>query len=92
LKTLLAKYNSSGFQVMAFPCNQFGAQAPCSSDCERAYMYHKVGLPEGSFPIFDKIDANGPQQPETYAVLKNGATTGHDAGFDVSAPRSLYPH
>ena len=83
LKQLLFKYNSSGFQVLAFPCNQFGAQAPCSSTCERDYMYHKVGLAPGSFPVFDKIIANGPGTLEAYAILKTGAKKGHDAGFDI---------
>jgi len=83
LTTLLSKYNSSGFQVLAFPSNQFGAQAPCSSSCERAYMYHKTGLPEGAFPIFDKVIVNGPGAAEVYAILKTGAKIGHDAGFDV---------
>ena len=46
-------------------------------------MYHKTGLPEGAFPIFDKVIVNGPGAAEVYAVLKNGAKVGHDAGFDV---------
>ena len=91
LETLYAQHKDAGFSVLAFPCNQFGAQAPCSSSCERAYMYHKVGLPDPtpSLTIFDKVDVNGPEQPETYAVLKGGATAGHDAGFDVSSPPPL---
>ena len=68
---------------MAFPCNQFGAQAPCSSDCERAYMYHKVGLPPSAFTVFDKGVVNGPGTMEPYTVAKNQAKQGHDAGFDV---------
>jgi len=46
-------------------------------------MYHKVDLPVGSFPIFDKVTVNGPGTLEAYAVLKQGAKSGHDAGFDV---------
>jgi len=46
-------------------------------------MYHKVGLPAGAFPVFDKITANGPGTLEAYAVLKQGAKRGHDAGFDI---------
>lgn len=82
LKTLLEKYNQSGFQVLAFPSNQFGAQAPCSSECERAYIYHKLNLPFGAFPTFDKVVVNGPGALETYAVLK-AAAKGHDTGFDI---------
>lgn len=69
--------------MLAFPSNQFGAQAPCSSDCERAYLYHKIGLPQGAFPVFDKVTTNGPGTLETYTVLKSGVKKGHDAGFDL---------
>lgn len=82
-KTLLAKYNSSGFTILAVPCNQFGAQAPCSSQCESAYLFHKMGLPVGSFPTFDKADVNGPMAIEPFVVAKNHAK-GHDTGFDVA--------
>ena len=82
---LLAKYNSSGFQVLAFPCNQFGAQAPCSSDCERAYLYHKIGLaPDAAgITVFDKASINGPGTIAPYTFLKDTGKNGHDAGFDV---------
>jgi len=83
LKSLLARYNSSGFQLMAFPSNQFGAQAPCSSECERAYIYHKVGVAAGTFPTFDTAIVNGPGTLETFAVLK-GKAKGHDTGFDIA--------
>lgn len=68
---LLGKYSSLGFQVLAFPCNQFGAQAPASDACERAYMHRKVGLT--SFPVFDKVDVNGPSALEAFKVAKAAA-------------------
>lgn len=37
LRTLLERYQKDGFQVIAFPCNQFGGQAPLSSQGERDY-------------------------------------------------------
>lgn len=83
LKSLLARYNNSGFQLIAIPSNQFGAQAPCSDECERAYIYHKIGVPYGTFPTFDKALVNGPGSLETYAVLKTNAK-GHDTGFDIA--------
>jgi len=73
--------------VLAFPCNQFGAQAPCSSECEREYMSHKLNFTAGTstpgFTVLDKVDVNGPGTLEAYAVLKTGANRGHDAGFDI---------
>ena len=46
LEQLYQDHKDAGFSVLAFPCNQFGAQAPCSSQCEREYMLHKLGFPE----------------------------------------------
>lgn len=83
IKTLLFRYNSSGFNVLAFPCNQFGGQAPCSSECEKAYLFHKMGVAPGSFPVFDKAIVNGPGTIEPFTVAKDHAK-GHDTGFDVA--------
>ena len=71
---LLKRYGGLGFQVLGFPCNQFGAQAPCSSECERAYFYHKLNITEGALPafVFDKVIVNGPGTLEAFAVLKGG--------------------
>jgi len=55
---------------LAFPSNQFGGQAPRSSSCERGYMYKKIGMPHGSFPIFDKVDVNGPESLPLYRFLR----------------------
>lgn len=72
MRTLLQKYSDRGFQLLAFPCNQFGAQAPCSSNCERAYLYEKLNITAGQYPVtvFDKVDANGPHTAEPYKVVK----------------------
>lgn len=67
--------------MIAFPSNQFGAQAPCSSECERAYLFHKIGLPPGSLPVFDKGDPNGPGSLEPFIVAK-GHTKGHDVAWN----------
>ena len=54
--------------MLAFPCNQFGGQAPASDECERSYMHKKVGT--SAFPVFDKVDVNGPDALETFKVAK----------------------
>ena len=52
-------------------------------------MYRKVGLPADSFTIFDKVDVNGPNSLETFAVLKQVAKEGHDAAvLDILSGRS----
>jgi len=81
LKVLLNKYSSMGFTVLAFPCNQFGSLAPGSPSCERAYMYHKLDGVK-NFPIFDKMEANGPGEIELYAVLKAG-TAGKGPPYEL---------
>ena len=73
---------------MAFPSDQFGGQAPCSSSCERAYAYHKVGA-QSNFPVFDKVEVNGPTALETYTVLKHGS--GLIEGGPPREPRSASP-
>lgn len=78
----MGAYNSSGFQVLAFPSNQFGGQAPTSAACERAYMYVKVGVPAGvrSLTVFDTVDINGPTAHPLFRFLKRKAPRFADCG------------
>jgi glutathione peroxidase len=67
LEELYRVYKDRGFAVLGFPSNQFGAQEPGSaaeigSFCERNY-----GV---SFPIFAKIEVNGPHAHPLYRFLK----------------------
>lgn len=67
LEALHRKYAPQGFAVLGFPCNQFGAQEPgdaaeIAQFCSRTY--------EVSFPMFDKIEVNGPQAHPLYEFLK----------------------
>lgn len=49
LRTLQEKYGADGFNICAFPCNQFGGQAPLSSEGERAFAIEKFGF---DFDVF----------------------------------------
>lgn len=71
LRYLWNKYEAQGFTVLAFPCNQFGGQAPGSSDEEREFAYSKFGF---QFPVFDKIDVKGAATHPLYAFLKKRQT------------------
>ena len=67
LEHLQSAYKERGFTVLGFPCNQFGAQEPgteaeIASFCERNY-----GV---TFPLFAKIEVNGPQAHPLYQFLK----------------------
>lgn len=68
LEELYRKYNDRGFEVLDFPCNQFGHQAPGSDAeigrfCTLRY--------DTTFPRFSKIDVNGPNASPLYNWLKN---------------------
>ena len=78
MEALYKKYHSQGFELLDFPCNQFGEQAPGTAQeirqfCEANFDVH--------FPQFDKIDVNGPQQEPLFAYLK--AKQGFQ-GFDLN--------
>ena len=67
LEELYRSYKEQGLEVLGFPCNQFGQQEPGTADeigtfCERNY-----GV---SFPMFAKIDVNGPNAHPIFQILK----------------------
>lgn len=53
---------------MAFPCNQFGKQEPGTNAEIKAFVQGKVPT---LFPLFDKIDVNGPNESPVYTFLKS---------------------
>ena len=55
------KYHDRGFELIAFPANQFGCQAPYESAVERDYAYEKFGM---RFPIYDKIGVKRRGNPQ----------------------------
>jgi glutathione peroxidase len=67
LQALHQQYGPRGFEVLAFPCNQFGHQEP-GTDAEIAAFcdtsYHVT------FPVFAKIEVNGANAHPLYAWLK----------------------
>lgn len=83
-RRLLTKYGPLGFTLIAFPSNQFGAQATGSSSCERAYMYKKLNATAGEFPIFDKVVANGPDSSPIYIFLKDKMFQGDDVFGEIA--------
>lgn len=67
LETLYRRYRERGFEVLGFPSNQFGAQEPGTADMIRTFCKSRYGI---SFPVFDKIDVNGPNAHPLYRFLK----------------------
>ncbi len=67
LEQLYRTYKDRGLVVLGFPCNQFGAQEPGSSVEIGAFCQRNYGV---SFPIFDKIEVNGPHTHPLFQFLK----------------------
>jgi glutathione peroxidase len=59
------------FEILAFPCNQFGAQEPGSSDEIVEFCESKYDI---SFPVFEKIEVNGSNTHPLYKFLKSEAS------------------
>jgi len=70
LQKIYEKYKDNGFVVLAFPCNQFGEQEPGSNQEIKKFVKEKYGV---TFPMFAKIDVNGPNQHPVYAWLKHSS-------------------
>lgn len=67
LRQLCETYGKDGFNLIGFPCNQFGGQAPGTSEEERAFAHKKFGF---EFSVFDKVDVNGPRAHPVYQLLR----------------------
>ncbi len=68
LQGLQDSYHAQGFNVLAFPCDQFGHQEP-GTDAEIAtFCETSFGV---KFPLFAKIDVNGPRADPLYMYLKS---------------------
>ncbi len=67
LQALYAKYHDQGLEILDFPCNQFGHQAP-GSDAEITNFCQLTY--QTAFPQFSKIDVNGENEAPLYTFLK----------------------
>ena len=68
LEALYRKHKDQGFVVLGFPCNQFGHQEPGSEAEIRGFCDRQYGV---TFPLFAKIDVNGPNAHPLYRYLKS---------------------
>ena len=66
LESVYEKYKAKDFTVLGFPCNQFGGQEPGSSEQIKEFCTSKYNV---TFPMFEKIDVNGPSRHPLYAAL-----------------------
>ena len=68
LEALYEKYKDQGFEILDFPCNQFGEQAPGTDAEITEFCAINFGV---SFKQFSKIDVNGENEAPLYTWLKN---------------------
>ena len=84
LEALYEKYGKDGFEILDFPCNQFGEQAPGSIQEIHQFCMANFDI---QFPQFDKIDVNGANEHPLYTYLKSQKGFG---GFDTTDQRGKF--
>jgi len=68
LEELYKKYQSQGLEILDFPCNQFGEQAPGSIQEIKEFCQLNY---DTNFPLFAKIDVNGEKEDPLFTYLKS---------------------
>ena len=68
LESLYNKYNDKGFEILGFPCDQFGHQEPGSDEDIAQFCSLNFGV---SFPLLKKTNVNGPDANPLFEELKN---------------------
>lgn len=66
LETLYERYRDRGFEVLAFPANNFGQQEPGTNQEIKDFCLTKYSV---SFPLFSKISVKGPDKHPLYRYL-----------------------
>ncbi len=80
LEKLYSTYKHSGFDVLGFPANDFGAQEPGTSQEIQKFCSLTYNV---SFPMFEKVVATGPQKAPLYGLLTSAQPVARiaDPGF-----------
>lgn len=73
LEEIYKKYKDKGFEILAFPCNQFGSQEPGTNEEIKNFCSSKFDV---TFRLFDKIDVNGKNKSPLYSILTDNPVTG----------------
>lgn len=80
LERLYEQFRSKGFNILDFPCNQFGQQAPGTAEEIKEFCQLNYGT---RFPQFKKIEVNGDKADPLFKFLKSQKPFG---GFDLNHP------
>jgi glutathione peroxidase len=79
LRTLQEEFSEHPFEVLAFPCNQFGGQEPGSDAEVLEFAQTKYNV---NFQMFSKIEVNGANTCQLYKLLKT-AKTDEEGNSDI---------
>ena len=77
LEALQERLADRGFSVVGFPCNQFGGQEPGSAEEIAEFCSATYGV---TFPMFEKIEVNGPGRHPIYTELTAVPDASGEAG------------
>ena len=72
LEEIYLKYNSLGFEILAFPCNDFGGQEPGTNEEIKAFCSSNYNV---TFKLFNKIKVLGEDKSPLYERLTNNSIT-----------------
>ena len=70
LEKLFQRFNDKGFEVLGFPCNQFGGQEPGNAEEIAEFCTVNFGV---TFPLMAKVDVNGPGASPLFDWMKGEA-------------------
>jgi len=73
LEEIYKTYKSKGFEILAFPCNDFGNQEPSSNEEIKNFCTTNYGV---TFKLFDKINVKGDNKVPLYKKLTDNSITG----------------
>lgn len=73
LQEIYEKYKDQGFEVLGFPCNDFGGQEPGSNEEITEFCSLNFNV---TFPMFDKVKVLGDEKEPLFEALTNNTVTG----------------
>ncbi|MCY7361563.1 MAG: glutathione peroxidase [Ignavibacteria bacterium] len=79
LEAVYLKYKDRGFEILAFPCNDFGKQEPGTNDEIRTFCESKYNV---TFPLFDKVKVLGDNKSSLYERLINNSIPNGDIDWN----------
>ncbi|MCB0743184.1 MAG: glutathione peroxidase [Ignavibacteriae bacterium] len=73
LEKIYKQYKDQGFEILAFPCNDFGGQEPGTNEEIAEFCSLNFGV---TFPMFDKVKVLGDDKDSLFELLTNNSVTG----------------